>query len=285
MRLALLLACLVVVGTGCQLEPTFTVEYTPQGRDGRQTGMMLTVREFADGRAPVRNPPTAKVFLSYVPILPWVDMSVHRVDTVVAELDEKIAGKAAFSVVVPRVPDAGEEVDIVYPKTMARAVARDLESSESFSAVRVVAREAQVEDGLVLEGTLHETTYHNYISSYGLGMVGVLLWWLPIPIGKKGGVLEMELVLRDAESGRVIWSERVRGEEKRRFSLYTSSAMIYGRKGAFSFQVMQGDERLGVDPYSMFAWDFAALRNAMLSARSRILDAAAQHAQGVANGS
>jgi hypothetical protein len=49
--------------------------------------------------------------------------------------------------------------------------------------------------------------------------------------------------------------------------LYTSSAMVYGRSGAFSFNLEPPPSDAGVDNRSLFGWHFAALRKAMLDAR------------------
>jgi hypothetical protein len=49
--------------------------------------------------------------------------------------------------------------------------------------------------------------------------------------------------------------------------LYTSSAMVYGRKGAFSFDLEPPPSDAHVDRRSLFSWHFGALRRAMLDAR------------------
>ena len=64
------------------------------------------------------------------------------------------------------------------------------------------------------------------------------------------------------------------GETSRLYLLYTSSAMVYGAAGAFSHSVHPGPKDGSVDPRSMFTWQFAALREAMATARPRIAAAA-----------
>jgi hypothetical protein len=46
-----------------------------------------------------------------------------------------------------------------------------------------------------------------------------------------------------------------------------SSAMIYGRGGAFSFNLLPPPSDAKVDRHSLFSWHFEALRRGMLEAR------------------
>lgn len=274
MKLFSACALIGVLGSACQLEPSFTVEYTPQGDARTPTGRTIAVRVFQDDRPPVKNPSVAKEFLTYIPLIPWIDMSVQRTDEVVAKLDAEIAGKKTISFVMPVAPDAGEPIDFSFPVAMAKAIARDLKSSSGFVRVDVIGPDDTAGADLVLEGRLKDAQYVKRVSSYCLGMFGVLLWALPIPIGRKGGTVDFELTLKEVASGRELWRSELHGEVGKYFFLYNASAMIYGRKGAFSFQVLEGDERFGVDPYSMFTWEFAALREAMIVARAEIVGAA-----------
>jgi len=51
--------------------------------------------------------------------------------------------------------------------------------------------------------------------------------------------------------------------------------MIYGRGGAFSFNLLPPPSDAKVDRHSLFSWHFEALRRAMLEARSDLAAALA----------
>jgi hypothetical protein len=54
-----------------------------------------------------------------------------------------------------------------------------------------------------------------------------------------------------------------------------SSAMIYGRGGAFSFNLLPPPSDAKVDRHSLFSWHFEALRRGMVDARSDLAGALA----------
>src|SRR3990172_210174 len=98
-------------------------------------------------------------------------------------------------------------------------------------------------------------------------MAGVLLWFLPVPMAKTAASVEVDLSLVDQQTGEEIWKHTLRSELSRLITLYTSSAMVYGRSGAFSFNLEPPPSDAHVDRRSLFGWHFAALRRAMLDAR------------------
>jgi len=53
----------------------------------------------------------------------------------------------------------------------------------------------------------------------------------------------------------------------RYITLYTSSAMVYGRGGAFSFNLVPPPGDSKVDRRSLFSWHFEALRRGMLESK------------------
>ena len=55
--------------------------------------------------------------------------------------------------------------------------------------------------------------------------------------------------------------------------LYTSSAMVYGRGGAFSFNLIPPPSDSKVDRRSLFSWHFEVLRRAMLDSKDEIAEA------------
>lgn len=150
------------------------------------------------------------------------------------------------------------------------AIVEDLASAGLFDGVDFV--EDGVTDGYryVLSGTLHASPLRTTTTSFGLGMAGVLLWILPVPMAKTTASLDLDLVLTDRETGDVVWTKRLDESIRRYYTLYTSSAMIYGRGGAFSFNLVPPPSDSKVDRRSLFSWHFETLRRAMLDSRNEI---------------
>jgi hypothetical protein len=104
-------------------------------------------------------------------------------------------------------------------------------------------------------------------------MAGVLLWILPVPMSKTTADVQLDLRLTDLEAGKEVWKGTLHADVSRLITLYTSSAMVYGRSGAFSFNLEPPPGDSQVNPRSLFSWHFEALRRAMLAARPEIATA------------
>jgi hypothetical protein len=115
----------------------------------------------------------------------------------------------------------------------------------------------------------------NSTTSYGLGMAGVLLWMIPAPMQKTTVKIEFDLELTRVATGEVVWKKTLESEVSRMATLYTN-AMIYGRGGAFSFNLIPPPSDAQVDRTSLFSWHFEALRRGMLDARQDLARAVAQ---------
>ena len=97
-------------------------------------------------------------------------------------------------------------------------------------------------------------------------------------LGKSGLFSSVDLELIDRSTSEAIWSDTVSASIRRYVMLYTSSAMVYGRAGAFSLNVIPPPSDAGVDRRSLFGWHFAALRQGMTAAKedlARTLEAGA----------
>src|SRR5262245_8818696 len=264
-------AALAVVAAvaGCQLTPNFNTGYEIEKGLLREHPVRgsLAVRTFEEARPARYYSSTHRIWLTYVPLLPYVSLPYERLDESVARISDEIAERGrgiSFGAAQPVAPPLEE---YSYPRSFARAVADDLAASGLFEAVLYVDGDASGHRWL-LEGVLRETPLETDASSFGLGAPGVLLWLLPIPMMKTKASAAVNLVLRDQESGDVVWQHTLASEISRLTSLYTSSALIYGRGGAFSFQVVPPPDGAGVDRRSLFGWHFGALRQAMLAARA-----------------
>lgn len=207
------------------------------------------------------------MFLLYIPIIPWVTMPFERIDESVRQISEGIERSGRGITLGADVKPAPEFEAYTYPESFPRTIAQDLAASELFTECRYVGDQPVDDARYVLSGSVHETPLRRSATSFGLGMPGVLLWFLPVPMAKTTASVEVDLSLVDQQTGEEIWKRTLSSEVSRFFMLYTSSAMVYGRSGAFSFNLEPPPSDAHVDRRSLFGWHFAALRRAMLEAR------------------
>jgi hypothetical protein len=165
--------------------------------------------------------------------------------------------------------------EFTYPVSMARAIAEDLEASGVFREVRYVGNEPPDGYRYVLSGVLRATPVEKDMTSYGLGMAGVLLWFLPIPAGQIWTNVTLDLTLTDTASGAPVWQRTLDHEYSKWVTLYTSApSLVYG--GATSFDFVRVPSSAGVDRNSLFSWNFEVLRQAMSAARGEMAAAVAE---------
>ncbi len=266
MRVVVLLSATLLL-SACQLTPTFTTGYQVSGPIAGETlDRSVAVVPFQELRPPREYSSAGRTFLTYVPLLPWVSMPFERVDEIVRKQSEGIAqgGRGMTSGAAQSVAPPFEEY--TYPRSFPRAIADDLHASKLFREVRFVEADQVGGFDYVLRGSVRESPLRGTVTSFGLGMAGVLLWILPIPMQKTSAAVDVEMTLTDAGTGQVVWKRSIDTDLSRIASMYTS-VMIYGRGGAFSFNVMPPPADSQVDRFSLFSWHFEALRRGMLEAR------------------
>lgn len=264
-----LLAALAFALGGCQLHPTFTTGYAPSQQTLRAAPVpgRLAVRRFAEERPPRVYSTSGRAFLTYIPFLPYVTLPYERLDESIQIASVPIALHGPGMSLGAR-PDPAPVFELyTYPASFARAVAEDLRAAGLFEACAYVGEDSVDGYRYVLTGSVRETPLARTATSFGLGMAGVLLWLLPVPMAKTSASVHVELTLTDQETQRVVWTRTLESRISRLITLYTSSAMIYGRAGAWSFNLEPPPKDSRVDRRSLFGWHFEALRRAMLDAR------------------
>jgi len=262
---AALLALLLL--SGCQLTPTFTTGYQIPGPiAGTTLDRSVAVVPFEELRPPREYSSAGRTFLTYVPLLPWVSMPFERVDEIVRKQSEGIekGGRGMTSGAAQSVAPPFDEY--TYPRSFPRAIADDLNASQLFRDVRFVESDEAGGFDYVLRGSVRESPLRGTVTSFGLGMAGVLLWIFPIPMQKTSAGVDVDMTLTEASTGQVVWKRTIDSDISRIATMYTS-VMIYGRGGAFSFNVMPPPADSEVDRYSLFSWHFEALRRGMVEAR------------------
>jgi hypothetical protein len=259
-------ACILLCG--CQLTPTFTTGYWYDRAALRPAPVAgaLAVRRFEEERPPRKYSTAGRIFLTYVPLLPYVTQPFERLEESVRMISEEIR-VGGRGMTLGANPGVAPEYDgYVYTASMARAIAEDLGASGLFTEVVYVGDEPPGVRRFELRGALRESPIERYTTSYGLGMAGVLLWILPVPIGKTTSEVAVDLTLTDRNSGAVLWQHTLDGRVSALFTMY-NRALVYGRAGGFSFQLHRPPGDAQVDRQSLFGWHFEALRRAMAAAK------------------
>ena len=274
-RLSTLVA-VAILAAGCPPAATLSTGYhvdrmalRPTPHPGR-----LAVLTLADGRPPRIYTTNGHMFLTYVPLLPYVTADFERLDETVRMNADAMAARGQTRNAVVALAPAPPYEEYTYPASFARAIADDLAASGIFEDVQFVGDRSFEGFAYELSGTLLETPMYQTATSYGLGAPGVLLWLLPLPMQKTSTAVSMDLRLTNLGSGAVVWLERIHGEVSRVTMLYTSQGIIYG-PNVLSYSHVFPPEDAGVDRLSVFGWHFAALRAAMAPTKARIAEAVA----------
>lgn len=248
-----LVAMLLLIGlSGCTITANLNTGYettTAAVASSRRHGR-LAVRRFTDSRPPRLYTTLGRVFLTYVPLIPYVAMPYERVDE-----SARKAGEEGFMAMPPY-------EEYTYPASMAKAIGDDLAASSNFEAVDYIDEGSDEGYRYVLSGELHESPLEKDVTSYGLGILGVYLWILPIPAGQVWARVDLDLALTDTRTGEKIWERRLTHEYAKWVTLYTASpSLVYG--GVTTFDITQLPSSARVDRESLFSWHFEVLRQAM----------------------
>lgn len=270
-----LVGLLVLIGAvtllpACNTTPNFEMGYAVPQAAPATNDLELLVLPFEDRRQPKGRDKAGQLFILYLPLLPWWTLEYDRVDEIVADL----------SFGAPPTPTSRleglefEAGDLHFTRSMARSVAYDVRRSGLAAGVDY-ARTAPVDGDhdYVLTGVLNRTQVRQASTSYMLGMGGVLLWLLPIPMSKAAGICDLTLQIKDAESGDLLWEARALGEHDSLRTLYGTVPVKYGGNSAFAFQIYKGSDDEFVHANSIFWWNAMALRDAMEQLRPQLREA------------
>jgi hypothetical protein len=225
-------------------------------------GRKLAVVPFQDERPPRKYTTAGKMFLVYVPLLPYVPLDFERLDESMRIQGEQISGRGLMN-------KPPEDSRYMYPVSFPRAIADDLRSSGLFRDVTFVEDGTPSGYDLVLTGALRESPMRLSASSYLLGVPGVLLWFLPIPNQRTTAEVVLDVRVREVAMDATVWEQSLRGDVSRFATLYTPG-MTYGRAGPFAFNLLPVPKDAKVDRASLFSWHFEALRRAMEEARPEL---------------
>ena len=271
---SLAIITLIITTTGCQLTPTFTTGYYVYQEKLRTQPIQssLAVKRFEEARPERLYSTQGRKFLTYIPLLPYVSLPFERLDESIKIQSDKIKTSGSGIAAGAGQNVAPEFEEYTYPASIPRAIAADLDASGLFNKVVYVGTDATDSYRYVLSGQVRESPLQDTVTSYGLGIAGVLLWFLPIPMEKTSASIMVDLLLTDTETNSVVWSDTIKSEVSRIVTMYSASAMVYGRSGAFSLNLIPTPPDSKVDQRSLFSWHFEALRQAMQDTKPRLAE-------------
>jgi hypothetical protein len=245
----------VVLGSialaGCTIRANLHTGFTPAAPvKGQVQRDALAVRRFTDSRPPRVYSTGGRAFLTYVPFLPYVALPYERLDESALKAGEEVhATMPPFE-------------QYTYPASMARAIAADLNASGLFQKVAYVGGDSIDGYRYVLSGTLRASPLEKDMTSYCLGIAGVYLWILPIPVGQTWASVTLDLSVTDMTTGHRVWQKTLIHEYAKWITLYSSApTLVYG--GVLSFDIPLVPSGAQVDRHSLFSWHFEVLRQAM----------------------
>jgi hypothetical protein len=255
--------CLLCVGCAAYT-PTASLEYDPTPISvSEPLDETVAVLPLEEARGPKLYPGLqGHLFKAYIPLLPYVTVPYERLDESHI-LHQRNLGRTTLP---------AEHFTFAF----AQEIARDLQHSGLFRKVDFVANEQEAsEHDLVLRGTLRSTQFDITVSSYMLGMPGVLLWLLPIPLGKNTATVTLDLNLED-DSGETLWSHSFSERADKLFTLYNSGGGSTSSR--FRIEITRyGSNDLGIDEKSNWAYHAEALRRGMKGAKASISETLLPH--------
>lgn len=247
----LLVSTILFALSGCVTMPRTTMDYTPtplKADPASKIDGVVVVKPLTDERGARYYTAAGKGFLTYVPLLPFVNFTYERMDETFNTFNQANTKPL--------------------PQLTSEAIARDLNALGLFSAVRYSINPDDIEGAdYVLSGTLKETIYEQNMTSYMLGVPGVLLWILPIPMSNNHANVKLTLELHNRR-GELIWTHDIDSTAGSVFTMYgatgpkfVSTSVVYG----------YGGNDIGIEPDSIYAWHADALRTGMEGAKQSLL--------------
>jgi hypothetical protein len=247
-----LIVILLFTISGCTSIPTTRMDYTPisvNSSNFKKINGTLVVKDLIDNRPPREfTQPWGKIWLTYVPLLPYVTMSYERLDETY-DLGRNVKTRSLASIIT-------------------ESIANDIRSLGIFKNVEYIGDKNIPNDAeYVLSGKFISSEYQNNITSYCLGMPGVLLWYLPIPMGDNVGKIDLTLDIKTS-AGKELWTYNIKNEASKLYTLYNSGGLEITKTMQMS---PYGSNDEGIDENSIFSYYTAALRLGMVDAKKSLL--------------
>lgn len=248
-------AVCILAQSGCSYIPTLRMDYAPLGSPApRPAPYSLAVTTLEENRPPRHYPSQlGRGFLTYVPLLPYVNIPYERLDESLDVTTQRRGGT---------LPPAEH-----FTQKIAEAIHADLRQSGLFRDVQLL-RSGTPDTDYVLSGRLRSSRFDVNVTSYMLGMAGVLLWIAPIPLGSNTADVHVDLTLTD-RAGHEVWQHSLKGHSRRIFTFYNSGGAPVSNR--LSLEIKRyGRNDKGIDGDSLWAYHADALRSGMAEAKASL---------------
>lgn len=104
-------------------------------------------------------------------------------------------------------PEPVDEVRFDPPRDFSRALADEIREANVFSSVAFADTTNVITSDLVLQGDLRATRWERDITTYLLGPVGTVFWFIGLPLGQITTNLEMDLQITSSTNpSKVLWN-------------------------------------------------------------------------------
>ena len=241
----------------CSYNPTRNLSYNSTNyiNAPKNPRKILVVRQLSEHRPPrLYSIEIGHAWKTYIPLLPYITIPYERLD------ETDIMTRTEWHELTKEHKP--------FTSLIGRAIATDLASSGLFKEVRYIGDGDVPQDAdYVLNGSLESTQFNTHMSSYMLGMPGVLLWLLPIPMQSHDVTVKGTLLLKNL-SNQEISSYQLSGSANKWFTMYSSKASI---ASTMTMTISKyGKNKEGIDAQSIWAYHASALRNAMQEVRSEM---------------
>ncbi len=118
-------------------------------------------------------------------------------------------------------PEAVDVVNFDPPNDFARATAKELQEAGLFSSVEFSPDGQAPSADLVFRGRIQSTEWERRLDTYFLGPIGVVFWFLGLPMGQTETAVELDLRLTPAsDPSKVLWSMAMEYEGEKSDSPY-----------------------------------------------------------------
>ncbi len=266
-----LLGCASTGNLGTGYVPPPPVATEPLLRGG------LVVWAWVDQRPP-RKSEVSRFFhaVTWIPLLPVASAKYERLDEILSEMQARQQADRTLGATASAESTAAS-TGYTLARSLARAVAKDLRASGIADFV-LFEDEAPALDHIRYEltGVLHDSTLFMTRTTYMLGPAVYALhaFMNPVYCGTTGAVVKATLTLRDRQSDQTLWQYDL-DNTILRIARTTDEELVASTHNGTRFSVPVLQEP-GVDPYSFFAWHFAALRQGMEAARADLAKTVSQ---------
>lgn len=190
----LLVTSIILNGCGTYAKFTYPSDYNRllQLYEKPKYPINVGVLPLDDKRGNINN--FGGYFLYLIPLMPFGQVQYTRPDSA-------------------RMFNTISEFDFNVSEDLAKAVVTSLRKANLFENI-YFSYGGDAQSDLLIKGSVLSTDYEGKIYSYGLSVVGPLLWFFGLPAGSSYNELKLELILNKADTQEVLWDYTINNQKR-----------------------------------------------------------------------